>query len=101
MTGTWYPGDATMKISGLAISHAAGPQHSKLLISSYPKEKAEVSGGQKLQVPRGDGAFPERWELGILKGLVSGFITSRSKLVNIYIHMYMYINTYTYIVDTC
>ena len=36
---------------------APGPQHSKLLITSYPKEKAEVSGGQKLQVRPGDGAL--------------------------------------------
>lgn len=27
-----------------------GPQHSKLLISSYPNERVEVSGGKKLQV---------------------------------------------------
>lgn len=34
----------------LTESLMLGPQHSKLLITSYPKEKAEVSGGQKLQV---------------------------------------------------
>eukprot|EP00435_Cladocopium_sp_Y103_P019596 s583_g4.t1 len=34
----------------LTESLMLGPQHSKLLITSYPKERAEVSGGKKLQV---------------------------------------------------
>ena len=32
------------------VGRCQGPQHSKLLISSYPNERAEVSGGKKLQV---------------------------------------------------